>query len=392
MERYNLLIALGISPAIVTETIWTLAVEHPHPAVPAEIHVVTTLTGERMLRRHLFEQSDEEGLSVWARFCHEVLKLDPEEAEAPRWFIHVPIRGNGHKLDDIRTWDDDRRYATLCYQVVAQLCADPEAPRVVASIAGGRKTMSAHLLTAFSLYARPQDESIHVLVHPEQAVLNDPSFFYPRAGTRQDVRIERVDLHLVRFRHHLEELARLHRQGRLPQTLQELESLPGLGLRPARPANVEIILGGRNERMLRLLDPEGNEMALLQTITPAALVTLLTLYEMLRRIDASEISNLQLINNEQVEALRQAAYAFCRDLRRLRPWDDGVALSRSISELNQALRRHPLCGRYLQIVGRRTWEETFYAFRTEPPALQVTIPQSLDYMKWPFQHIPKRSA
>ncbi|SHK45891.1 CRISPR-associated ring nuclease Csm6 [Rhodothermus profundi] len=214
MERYNLLIALGVSPAVLTETIWTLAIEHPQPAIPDEIHVVTTLTGERILRHRLFETPDEEGFSVWQRFCREVLQLEPESPEAPTWFIHVPLRGNGLKLDDIRTWDDDRRYAELCYQVVARLCADPEAPRVVASIAGGRKTMSAHLLTAFSLYARPQDESIHVLVHPEQSVLEDLTFFYPRSGGRQEVRIERVDLHLVRFRQQLEELARLHR--RLP--------------------------------------------------------------------------------------------------------------------------------------------------------------------------------
>ena len=389
MERYNLLIALGISPAVLTETIWTLAVEHPQPAIPAEIHVVTTLTGERTLRNRLFDTPDEEGLSVWARFCREVLQLDPEAPEAPRFHIHVPLRGNGLKLDDIRTWDDDRRYAELCYRVVAQLCADPDAPRVVASIAGGRKTMSAHLLTAFSLYARPRDESIHVLVHPERPVLEDPTFFYPRPGSGMDVRIERVDLHLVRFRNQLEELARLHRGGQLPRTLQELESLPGLGLRPARPALVEVVLGDRTERSLRLLDAEGNEMAALKPVAPLPLVTLITLYEMLRRADSPEISNLQLVENEQVEALRNAAYAFCRDLAQLRPWGDTIALSRSISELNQLLAGNPLCNRYLRIHSRRTWDETFYAFGTEPPALRVCVPRALDYIQnWPFQHVP----
>jgi len=389
MERYNLLIALGISPAVLTETIWTLAVEHPNPAIPAEIHIVTTLTGERTLRNRLFDTPDEEGLSVWARFCREILQIDHGAPEAPQFHIHVPLRGNGLKLDDIRTWDDDRRYAELCYRLVAWLCADPQAPRVVASIAGGRKTMSAHLLTAFSLYARPQDESIHVLVHPERPVLEDPTFFYPRPGSNLEVRIERVDLHLVRFRNQLEELARLHRGGQLPRTLQELESLPGLGLRPARPAVAEVVLGDRTERRLRLLDTEGREMARLHPVAPAELVTLLTLYEMLRRAEASEISNMQLIENEQVEALRNAAYAFCRDLAQLRPWKDGVTLSRSISELNQLLAQNPLCLRYLQIHGRRTWEETFYAFSTEPPALQVCVPHALAYnQNWPFQHIP----
>jgi hypothetical protein len=53
--RDILLAVLGISPAILTETLWCLAHEDP-PILPERILVITTLQGRESLRRTLFDQ------------------------------------------------------------------------------------------------------------------------------------------------------------------------------------------------------------------------------------------------------------------------------------------------------------------------------------------------
>lgn len=380
MKPYNLLIAIGTSPQVLTETIWSLVVQEAVPRVPRAIHVVTTMTGERKLKAALFDTATAGGVSVWDRMAQDFLggaKVD--------WHFHVAIRPTGHKIDDIRTWDDDRRFAEMCYRVVADLMTAPAALPVVGSIAGGRKTMSAHLLTAFLLYARPGDEAVHVLVEPEELVLKNKDFFYPSERDEVPVRIERVDLNLLNMRPQLEELARIHRAGALPRTLGELEQLPGMNFATAaRPDHVRVSLGNRNERSLVLCDAQGGVLEQIQPIAPNALVLLLILVDL---ADREEVSNQHLVDNPAIERRRRELLEYCRDDAQPRPWNE-TSISQQISELNKLLDKHPLAAKYLKITGQRGRDDTRYYWPNGRPSLKAHTRQVTDLMPWPLSSIP----
>lgn len=84
-------------------------------------------------------------------------------------------------LRDIRTPGDVRAVEAALYDRLRVLLPVlPEDTRLVGSLAGGRKTMSASLQTAFSLIARPDDRLVHVLVHSalERWATNPASNYY----------------------------------------------------------------------------------------------------------------------------------------------------------------------------------------------------------------------
>lgn len=120
-------------------------------------------------------------------------------------------------LEDIRTVADNAALAQQLFGFIKQLTADPDTA-LHCSIAGGRKTMSAYLALALTLYGRQQDTLSHVLVSEEFE--SNPKFFFPtkrsqtiaiRRGNEWDVgdtktaQVELAEVPFVRLREHLGE-------------------------------------------------------------------------------------------------------------------------------------------------------------------------------------------
>ncbi|MEF8697966.1 MAG: CRISPR-associated ring nuclease Csm6 [Candidatus Accumulibacter sp. UW26] len=169
-SRRILLAVTGLSPQIVTETLYALAVTPAAAAfVPTEIHLITTRTGAE--RASLALLSEDPGW--FHRLCRDYA-LPPIRFSADT--IHLLEDAEGQPLDDIRSPADNRRAADGITALVRELTADPESVLHV-SIAGGRKTMGFFLGYALSLYGRPQDKLSHVLVSsPFESSLG---FYYP---------------------------------------------------------------------------------------------------------------------------------------------------------------------------------------------------------------------
>ena len=178
--RRILLATVGLSPQIVTETLYALAVPgdpaHPDsrrdpPFVPTEIHIITTEEGRHRAILSLLDPST----AVFAEFAREfelpqiIGTLTPER-------IHVIRDAAGKSLPDIGSGSDSEAAADLIVRVVRELTHDENAALYV-SIAGGRKTMGFLLGYALSLFGRDQDRVSHVLVDP--CLENHPQFFYP---------------------------------------------------------------------------------------------------------------------------------------------------------------------------------------------------------------------
>ena len=173
-QRRVLLAVSGLSPQIVTETIYALASNADAPFVPTEVHLITTREGAQ--RAELSLLSDD--LGWFHKLCAD---YHLPGITFSRKNIHIMRDANERGMDDIRSIDDNRAAADFITARVREFSADPHCALHV-SIAGGRKTMGFYLGYALSLYGRPQDRLSHVLV--SEPFENSMDFFYPTPYSR----------------------------------------------------------------------------------------------------------------------------------------------------------------------------------------------------------------
>lgn len=172
--RRILLAVTGLSPQVVTETVYALAVTVRPPCPPTEIHLITTRRGREHARLNLLSEQP----GWFHRLCREYRLGDIRFDETD---IHVLCDAEGKALEDIRCPQHNERAADLITERVRTLTSDPDSSLHV-SIAGGRKTMGFYAGYALSLYGRPQDRLSHVLVSP--SFESHPEFYYPNRVSR----------------------------------------------------------------------------------------------------------------------------------------------------------------------------------------------------------------
>ena len=185
-ESSALLAVVGITPAILTETVWALAQGKRRipPVIPDDVVAITTRRGAQTITEQLLTAyEDFGGLTVWQALRRALLGSGAHADS--RLTLHVrqigspnPATGQTEFLEDIRTEEQNLAAADfILQQVREQTVADDR--RLIASLAGGRKTMSALLHAAFTHLARPQDRLTHVLVDEPFDGGLQPLFFYP---------------------------------------------------------------------------------------------------------------------------------------------------------------------------------------------------------------------
>jgi len=203
---------LGMSPAVLTETVWALARETP-PVIPHRVVVLTTTQGRVALERELFSGGESCG---WNRLCAALVRAGiPTEgrlafglaADHVRLFPHPSGRND---LADIATTADNEAAADFILRELRAFTENPQTV-VLASIAGGRKTMSALMMSCMSLLGRMQDRLLHVLVNPPFDGPLNPPFLFPEKGRSHTdregrawrataARVSLVDVPFVRMR------------------------------------------------------------------------------------------------------------------------------------------------------------------------------------------------
>ena len=173
-----LLAVTGLSPAVVTETVWALAHEQP-PVVPARVEFLTTAIGARRIRELLFTpQARFAGRTAWQALREAVGAGTTELMAGEPMVVSRPDPDTGTlvALDDIATPEENAAAASRILEAVRTVVENPDT-RLVASIAGGRKTMGALLHAAVSLVGRETDRLTHVLVSSPFDAIAD--FFFP---------------------------------------------------------------------------------------------------------------------------------------------------------------------------------------------------------------------
>ncbi|HPK21765.1 MAG TPA: CRISPR-associated ring nuclease Csm6 [Smithella sp.] len=165
----NILLAIaGLSPQVITETLYAL---HQDGVAIDEIHVIATRIGRDAIVTQLLAPDD----GQYFRYIKEY-GIDPTSIHFSADTIHVLRDIKGTSITDITGEEENEILLKMCLTLAYRLTKNSQ-DAVFFSIAGGRKTMSACLMVAAQMYARPQDRIYHVLVSPEYEGHRD--FFYP---------------------------------------------------------------------------------------------------------------------------------------------------------------------------------------------------------------------
>lgn len=215
-----------MSPAILTETLWALAHETP-ATVPDEVIVITTSRGEADIRRDLLAKNAAwKGQTVWATLRADIFTRAKQPKKSRKLqlalrVIELPDETTGIRQPaaDLRTSAHNQEAADFIIRTLAPLC-DAADQRVIASIAGGRKTMGTLLYTGMSLLGKETDRVTHVLVSDPFDTVR--GFFYPAQPvqklevrpfgqdpiplTAADARIELADIPFVPLRNKFADL------------------------------------------------------------------------------------------------------------------------------------------------------------------------------------------
>jgi len=190
-----LVVVAGLTPQVITETLYYLTQVRDPPITISEIYVLTTEPGRRRILTSLLAPHH----GQFYRLCAEY-GLDPACIAFDAQHVRVFADAAGVPLDDIRTAADSAAVADQILAFIHQL-TDDSATRLFCSLAGGRKTQSVLLGFALQLYGRAQDILLHVLVDEE--LEGNPDFFYPpktprivrgRSGRQVDAHTARVDV------------------------------------------------------------------------------------------------------------------------------------------------------------------------------------------------------
>ena len=168
-EKRILLAVSGMSPQILTETLYALAVANSELFIPTEIHLISTVSGAKKATLELLHAKTGKFHQLCRDYSLENIHFNEES-------IIVISDKDGTLLDDIKTPAQNEAAADFITSVVSRLTHDENVALHV-SIAGGRKTMGYYLGYALSLYGRAQDRLSHVLVTERYESLRD--FFYP---------------------------------------------------------------------------------------------------------------------------------------------------------------------------------------------------------------------
>lgn len=336
---------LGTSPAVVTETLWAYARQQHPPKFPTKVHILTTHIGEATFRAAVMGEARThpktgaplQQAHVWEVFCDAVL-----DGSVPEIIFHVAQNSGGHDAD-IRTADEDQRFGEMCYGVIRDVMNEAKELPVVGSLAGGRKTMSAHLMNAFSLFARNEDTLVHVLVNPPSFEM-DRSFFYPKPE-HEFVQIDLVHLQFPRLRPHLN-----------PDTLDMkmlMKQLPTL-----QPQNTTLRFTRIQKRMqFTLEDHNGSRETVMLSASLFAM-----LYVLLEK-QAIETD----FDFKALHRLRQEAYEMTQSSRPLKQWNDNQDVSKAFSQLKAALKPHPQLSALLNLNATTRPTHTTYSRNTDLP-------------------------
>jgi len=354
-----LLLVSGMTPQIVTETLYALCVKADSVWIPDEIHLITTGQGRNNAVLQLLEDKK--------RFYHF---LSDYNISKPIRFdestIHLIRDAQGKELMDLRTPQDNEAAADTITAAIRGFTQNQDSELHV-SLAGGRKTMGFYAGYALSLFGRPQDCLSHVLVSEHYESHSD--FYYPTPYRKEITLRDNRSLDASQAQVWLAKIPFVRLRSGLPQSL--LTGNHGFS------ETVELARLATEKMQLRLWPSEGrfevNGKAGHLTPVHTALLLWVIKYCQINGVPISPLVDYQL-NKEYASALQQTAndYNVSLNLRTEESLKSGMTstfLESNVSRLNESLRKN---------LGRQLAERCKLASRTYRGRTGYGLPEDVE--------------
>ena len=187
-----LLFSTGLSPQVVTESIYYhTQIRKPSLRIDA-IHIITDAKCEPLVINELLPDNN-----GWLLKLANDYQINPSEVKLPLENIHILKDSSGKPLRDLLTVKENQAAVKIVFKLIRDLTTDDQT-RLIASVAGGRKTMSVIVGQAMQFYAREQDLLTHVIV--EDCIIGVKDFFYPTPISKKvKIKGKIVDYHDVKI-------------------------------------------------------------------------------------------------------------------------------------------------------------------------------------------------
>lgn len=198
MKKEILVAVAGLTPQVITETLYYLTqVKKPKSKI-SEICILTTIEGKEEVLDKLLNYKK----GKFFEFCSDY-KIKPSSVKFDESSIILLEDSKGNPLCDIRTVKDNERVADQITEFIREKTKNSNAV-LHCSIAGGRKTLSVCLAYALMLFGRPRDTLFHILVDEKSE--RDKAFFYPRKNSKKKPAVDLVEIPYVRLRDKIKNL------------------------------------------------------------------------------------------------------------------------------------------------------------------------------------------
>ncbi len=182
-----LIAVCGISPAVITETVQAIYQHYPTFIID-EVIVLTTTAGRDKLITQILQSG------AWEKLREELQAREGELrfGDCADSIQLIPTFDKKSNLSDINTPNDHLSMANQLCRILRGYTDNPDIT-VLASLAGGRKTMSTMMGFCFSLFAREPDKLFHVLVNePFDGRLDPPFLFKPQKAVMHKMSDEKM--------------------------------------------------------------------------------------------------------------------------------------------------------------------------------------------------------
>ena len=154
-----LIVGVGTSPGVITSTVEALFNEDID-LVPDDIIVITTVPGKSLIEVDLLTNNS------WDLFCEnyrsKCISLEDKLRFGSSNSIKI-LGDNQRDFDDITNLYECDQSAERILEIIRTYTSNPNT-RVLISIAGGRKSLSALMFSCMTLLAREQDRIFHVFI------------------------------------------------------------------------------------------------------------------------------------------------------------------------------------------------------------------------------------
>ncbi len=162
---------LGLTPAVVTQLVWHLVTAENRRITGLEIWTTASPNGVFGGRQQLQQLR-----RMWNELQDELGARADQVIEDPTDEVRL-FQAAGRDLADVRTEEESAALLSQLMEAVQHHVdtLDPDV-QLIGGISGGRKSMSAALMTAFTLHARSSDRLVHVCLAPDvqRALRNHP--------------------------------------------------------------------------------------------------------------------------------------------------------------------------------------------------------------------------